>query len=420
MGADGSVRRVRRALRSAPLALLAAVAAAQATVFLLRPRGGVIAPDPVDLGRFFTAGQIDRATDFRGPQLALYGAGLAVQAGVLAVLVVRRRHAGRLPRGPLRRPLVGAALMGAGVVGLVALATLPLDAVARSRSIDVGLVTGSWPGWAWDVARSTAISAAVTGAGCAAAIALMRRSPSRWWIPASPLVAVIGAALVFAGPLVLDPIFNRFESLPAGPVRSEVLGLADRAGVRVGDVFVVDASRRTTAANAYVTGIGSSKRVVLYDTLLRDFPPAETRLVVAHELAHVRYRDVPRGLLFLALVAPLGMFAIARLTRAWGPREDAPAGPATVPALLAAVALVALLIGTVSNQLSRRVEARADSYALKLTGDPRTFIAQQRRLALRNVSDPDPAAAVSFLLGTHPTARRRIGIGLAYERGARP
>ena len=80
----------------------------------------------------------------------------------------------------------------------------------------------------------------------------------------------------------------------------------------MGEVYEVDASRRTTAANAYVTGLGHTKRVVLYDTLLKDFTPAETRLVVAHELGHVHYRDVPHGLLWVALVAPFGTLAVAR------------------------------------------------------------------------------------------------------------
>ena len=213
-------------------------------------------------------------------------------------------------------------------------------------------------------------------------------------------------------------MFNRFERLPDGPVRSQVLDLARRSGVQVGEVYVVDASKRTTAANAYVTGIGSSKRVVLYDTLLRDFPGDETRLVVAHELAHVHYRDVPNALLFLALVAPVGMFAVSRLTRAWGPGDGLPAGPSSVPALVASVTLVMFLIGTVSHQLSRRVEARADSFALRLTGDAPTFLSQQRRLALQNVSDPDPPALARVLFGTHPTTRQRLGIGLAYEREA--
>ena len=127
---------------------------------------------------------------------------------------------------------------------------------------------------------------------------------------------------------MLDPVFNKFTPLPAGATRDDVLELAKKAGVDVGEVYEVDASRRTTAANAYVTGLGHTKRVVLYDTLLKDFTPAETRLVVAHELGHVRYRDVPHGLLWLALVAPFATLVVARvgekLTTRRAPRRSPP------------------------------------------------------------------------------------------------
>jgi STE24 endopeptidase len=193
-----------------------------------------------------------------------------------------------------------------------------------------------------------------------------------------------------------------------------VLTLARRSGVNVGEVYVIDASRRTTAANAYVTGLGSTKRVVLYDTLLDNFSRDETRLVVAHELAHVRHRDVPRGLLFLALVAPVGMFAVARVTG-----RLAGAGPAALPALFLSVALVSTPVVWISNQLSRRVEARADSTAITVTMAPEAQIGFQRRIALRNVSDPDPPDLWHALLGTHPSTMERIGIAKAYESGAR-
>ncbi|CAB4919334.1 unannotated protein [freshwater metagenome] len=403
------------------LALVGSVAMAELAVALLAPRSGVLDPAQVDLGRFFTARQLDHAADFRGPQLWLFVGTLLVQAAVLALLVLRSGRIGTLLARPWRRPVLVSAAAGAGISVLLVLATLPVLAVMRARAIDVGLVTQSWGGWLWDVARSAALGALLAAIATAAAVALMRRLPRGWWAPASGVVVAIAAVLVFAGPLVLDPLFNRFERLPPGPTRTEVLNLAQRAGVNVGEVYVVDASRRTTAANAYVTGFGSSRRVVLYDTLLRDFPRAQTRLVVAHELGHVHYRDVPRALLFILLAAPLGMLAVALLTRWWAPLPaGSRAGPATVPALFVAFTLVALLITTVSNQLSRRVEARADTYALELTGEARTFIDQQQRLAVQNVADPDPAAAVRFLLRTHPTARERIGVGVAWEAGRRP
>src|SRR5205085_10216102 len=166
---------------------------------------------------------------------------------------------------------------------------------------------------------------------------------------------------LYAGPVLLDPVFNKYTPLPAGKTRTEVLDLARKAGVKVGQVYEVDASRRTTSANAYVTGLGSSKRVVVYDNLLKDFTPQEVRLVVAHELGHVHYHDVPYGLLWLALVAPFGVFAVQRLSERFSP--DTTGTPAALPAVVLSLALVAGGLGVVSNQLSRRIEARADTFS---------------------------------------------------------
>jgi STE24 endopeptidase len=220
------------------------------------------------------------------------------------------------------------------------------------------------------------------------------------------------------GPVVLDPLFNRFTPLPEGRTRSDVLDLARRAGVDVGEVYEVDASRRTTAANAYVTGLGRTKRVVLFDTLLEHFTREEIQLVVAHELGHVRHRDVPRGLLFVALTAPASLFAASVLARRLD-RSGLPAGPQTVPTLAAAIALVAVPVGIAGNQLSRRIEARADSFSLRLTGAAEPFISFEQRIAVRNVADPDPPRLRTLLLATHPPTLERIGIARAYEAGAR-
>jgi STE24 endopeptidase len=208
-------------------------------------------------------------------------------------------------------------------------------------------------------------------------------------------------------------VFNKFKPLPEGQTRSDVLQLAQQAGVDVGQVYEVDASRRTTAANAYVNGLGHTKRVVLYDTLLQRFSRDEVRLVVAHELGHVRFRDVPRGLLWLSLVAPFALLAVQRLTEALAPDLR---GPAVVPALGLSLALVSAAQGVVSNQLSRRVEARTDSYALRLTGAPEPFVAFERRITLQNVADPDPPGWARWLLGSHPSTVERIGAAVAFER----
>jgi STE24 endopeptidase len=229
------------------------------------------------------------------------------------------------------------------------------------------------------------------------------------------VVLGFGVLTTYAGPIVLDPIFNTFKPLPEGRLRSDVLRLARAAGVEVGQVYTMDASRRTTAANAYVNGLGRTKRVVLYDTLIDGFTPAETRLVVAHELGHVHYHDVRNGLVWLALVAPFGMWAAAVLAERLSPREGAFDARA-VPAVALALALVVPVLTIVSNQLSRDVERRADAFSLRLTHDPRTFIAFERGITRKNVGEPEPPALARFLFGTHPSTLERIGQAEAFER----
>ena len=381
---------------------------------LLRPRSGVIEPAPVRTEAYFSASELQRAEDYRRPQVAIYGGVLVVELGLLALLVAR--PPGRL-RGPFRRPVLAGAAAGAALSLAISASILPLQIVSRERAKDVGLVTQSWDGYARDKSISWGIGALLAGAGAAAAVGLIRRYPRGWWMPGSAIVVAFGAVSIYAGPVVLDPLFNTFKPLPAGQTRADVMKLAERAGVDIGDVYSVDASRRSTAANAYVAGLGKTKRVVLYDTLLDNFERDEVRLVVAHELAHQHHRDVPKGLLYLAIVTPLGMFAVAQMTRRFAPGGEP--GPAVLPVLALGLVVMTTTITTVSNQLSRRVEARADSYALTLTGLPEPFIGFEQRIALRNLSDPDPPDWQTFLLATHPPTIERIGIGVAYERGAR-
>jgi STE24 endopeptidase len=405
---------VRRTLRL-PVALVAAVVVAEGAVLVLRPRDNGPEPVVVNARAYFSPAQVEKGEDFRSGQLALYGARLLIEGGLLILLV---RRPPRWLRREHRRPLVTGAAAAAVLSVTLGLAALPVGAISRERAKDVGLVTQGWTDWVGDVAKGQAIGAVIAAAGGALLLFGMRRFGPRWWAPGAVVVVAFGVVFTYAGPVVLDPVFNDFTRLPAGQTRSDVLDLAGRAGVKVGEVYEVDASRRTTAANAYVTGLGSTKRVVVYDNLLKDFTPAETRLVVAHELGHVRHHDVTHGLIYLAIVAPFGMFAVALVAEGLVPRKDRFA-PAALPAVALAIALVAPAITIVSNQLSRVVEARADAFALELTREPQTMIDFQRRIAIQNVSDVDPPAWQSFLLGTHPTALQRIGAAVAFERERR-
>ena len=396
-----------------PLAFIGAALAAGGATLILRPRSGIVTPASASAGDYFTPEQLQRARDFRGRQRTILLASLLVEGAALALLVAR-------PPALLARldsrPLLGAAAAGAGLSAGMTAVALPLSVVSEQRSRDAGLSTQSWGPWAGDVAKSTAIGTVVASAGATVGVALIRRFPRVWWIPGS--AAIVGFALLtsFAAPVVIDPLFNKFEKLPDdGRLRTDVLDLAKRANVDVGEVYRVDASRRTTATNAYVWGIGRTKRVVMYDTLMRDYPEDQVRSVVAHELSHVVHRDVPRGLLWLAIVAPTGTLFVKVLAERLN-GERALGVASGLPALAAAIAIVSTVVGAASNALSRQVERRADAFALELTRDPAAFIGLTRSLAVTNLADPSTPRVFQIMFGTHPTTLERIGAGIEWAR----
>jgi STE24 endopeptidase len=409
IGATVSLVRPYSRFRTAA-SVLAAVAAAELGSRLLSPGERAIEPAEVDLREHFSPAEIRRGSAFARPQLVIGLARSAIDVTTLALAV--RRLPGALPGRP-RRPVAAGALTGAGLAVAGTLPGLPLAVLSRRRAIAVGLVTQSWRGWAADLVKSTAIGAGLAAGAGAGVVAVTRRYPGGWWLPAGAASVVVGAAFAALAPVVLDPVFNDFEPLPEGQTRSDVLALASAAGVRVGEVYSVDASRRTTAANAYVTGLGPTKRVVLFDTLLDRYSRDEIRVVVAHELAHVRHRDVQRGVLYAALVAPAAALAVQRLSWTLSPERGS---PGALPALALAAAVVAAPVGLIGNRMSRAIERRADAFSLTLSGAPDAFISFERAIALQNVADLAPPRWVTRLLSTHPPTSERIGAAVAYRR----
>jgi STE24 endopeptidase len=182
-------------------------------------------------------------------------------------------------------------------------------------------------------------------------------------------------------------------------------------------VFTVDAARRTTGANAYVAGLGSTKRVVIYDTLINDFPPAERRQVLAHEFGHARHHDLIVGLMWFAFVALVALFAIDLLARSLAARRGVDfASPAGIAMLLAAAMVAIAISQPAANHWSRAIEARADAVSLRVTQQPDAAIALERRLTIQNLSRPQPTPVRQLLFGTHPTPMQRIGMAVTVRR----
>jgi STE24 endopeptidase len=263
-----------------------------------------------------------------------------------------------------------------------------------------GFSTQSWGGWAADRAKGFAIGAVLAAVGMVALLGAIHLFPSSWPPVAASGAALVALLLVFVAPLLLEPLFNRFDPLEDGEVADALLALARRAGVPVREVLVADASRRTRKHNAYVSGLGRTRRVVLFDTLLADASRPEIEIVVAHELGHRRHRDVAKGTL-LAMAS----FALAVLV-AW-PLDPT---PRRIPLLLLVWGVLELVTLPLASAFSRRLERLADRFALELTRDPRAFEAAFHRLATANLADLDPPRLVYALLFTHPTPPERIAV----------
>jgi STE24 endopeptidase len=308
------------------------------------------------------------------------------------------------------------------VVLLPALLELPFAARGRVARDRFGLVTQGWGGWAVDRLRGLAVSLPLALGALFAVYALA--GVTRWWWGWAALGAA-GATLLlsFLAPLVLEPLFNRFTPMGPGPLRDALLALAARDGVAVREVLVADASRRTTALNAYVSGFGRTRRIVVYDTLLATERPREVELVVAHELGHVVHRDVLRGTALGAAGAGLGVCVLAAVV-SWRPLLDAAgvarfADPRSAWLLAAAASAGGVLAGPFGRALSRRVERRADVHALDLTAAPEEFVAMQRRLTVANVGHPRPPRLPHLLLSTHPAPADRIALARAWRPAER-
>jgi STE24 endopeptidase len=362
----------------------------------------------VSLRNGFTAEQVDRAGRYHRPLYLVFAVDLVFGAGVLSVLAFTR--VGDWVYDAVEGlPWWGAAAAFAAlVVGVSALVRLPLAfwrGFVRERRW--GLSTQRLGGWLADAVKGTAVGALFAALVELALVALVRSSS--WW-PLWAALAVSAGVLVlsFLAPVVLEPIFNRFRPLADAELARELRALAERAGVPVREVLVADASRRTKKVNAYVSGLGRTRRVVLYDTLLEHAGTPEVRLIVAHELGHRRARHVLKG----TLLSMAG--AVVAVLLVWAALGGDAGDPRKAPVVFLLGLGLELATLAPGSALSRRWERAADRASLELTDDVAAFETAHRELALANLADLDPPRFVYLLLFSHPTPPERIAAARAF------
>jgi STE24 endopeptidase len=360
----------------------------------------------LDPREYFSARELDRHERYESVLRVLFLAAVLVQGAVLVAFVLA---APRLLRRLPFRPVVQGVMLAAAIVASVWLARLPVGLVAHWWRRRYGIARQDYLEWLVDPWLELAAEIALTAGLVGVAMVLAARLGPRWWVVGTPLFVLGAAALVVAQPLLLEP---RVEPLRQPALEADIRRLAERTGVGSVDVVVRDAASRTRAGNAEVYGLGPTRRVVLWDTLLEGgYEAGEIRVLVAHELAHVARDHVWKGLGWVALLASPVLFLVAKAAGLRGGLQR----PEAVPVALLAVLCLELALLPATNVVSRRYEAEADWEALEATGDPASSQTLTLRLTRASLADPDPSTWAYVLRRTHPTAMQRIAMAKAWE-----
>ncbi|MCG3211549.1 MAG: Protease HtpX [Anaerolineae bacterium] len=275
-----------------------------------------------------------------------------------------------------------------------------------------GQSTQSLADWLKDQAKGMALSGVLGLIILLVIYGLLTTAPGSWWLWAALVMLVFSVLLSNLAPVLIFPLFYKYKPLDDDELVVRLTRLAERAGAQVRGVYAFDMSSKTVAANAALMGLGSTRRIVLGDTLLTNFSHDEIETVLAHELGHHVHRDLPLGILVQSGLTLVG-FWLADAVMRWGVSAfgyNGLADPATLPLLLVALALFGLVTMPLGNAWSRWREVLADRYALETTGKTQAFINAMTRLANQNLADAEPPAWVEFLLHSHPSISKRVAL----------
>ena len=280
-----------------------------------------------------------------------------------------------------------------------------------------GLATGRLSGWIRDRVKSLAVGTSLACGATLIVYALISRFPERWWLAAGLAFAALIVGVTHLTPILLLPLFYSVKPLEKASLRARLITLAERAGARVLGVYEWGLSDRTKKANAALTGLGTTRRILVSDTMLADYSDDEIEVVLAHELAHHVHRDIWKGMAFESASIVAGFYLAARLLAlSRGPvgLRNA-ADVAGLPLLLLAAGAVSIVMLPVAQALSRAYERRADQFALDLTGNPPAFISAMRRLGAQNLAEERPSKIVQWLFYSHPPLCERIAVAQGFE-----
>lgn len=404
-------RLASRLARPSTLALLAGAALwLWAAYALWHTTASVPQGSPLSPHRFFSDSFLERSSSY---ERFLLVDGLLAALTLLAVLAVYARRGHRLMRESAAGRVGTGMLLGMLGFAVVWLAELPFGLAAVWWQRDHGVSHQGYLEWALESFLGLGGTFLFVAAALAIAMGLAGRLRRWWWLAAAPVF--VGLAFLFT---LLSPYLIPSASPLRDPgLRADARALERSEGVKGTRFVVEDVDRFTTAPNAEATGLGPTKTVVLWNTLLsNNFRRTEIRAVLGHEVAHLAHHDP------LKLVGWLALFLIpvAGLIELFTRRRGGMARPEAVPVALLVLVVLQLLVTPMFNLLTRRAEASADWSSLEATREPAAARAMFRRLSTTSHSSPDPPAWTSLLYGSHPTIMQRIEMTYAWERAHRP
>lgn len=292
--------------------------------------------------------------------------------------------------------------------------SLPIDILRHEVSLHFGISIQDFPDWFKEQLLSFAVDALFTLPATIVILYFIRRSPKRWWLPVWLLSIPFIVFLMYIQPVVIDPLFNHFYSLRDGTLKHEILGLAERADIPANNVYEVDMSKKTNALNAYVNGIGSNLRIVLWDTTVERLDHREVLFIMAHEMGHYVMHHLFWGMVGSIAMMLAGLYLSAkgllRIVSRWGPGLNIhhPGDLAALPILLLLFSLLSFAGTPIENAVSRHYEHAADNYAVHLTKDKAAGISAFQKLSNAGLGEMNPPALVKWMIYDHPTMMERI------------
>jgi STE24 endopeptidase len=266
--------------------------------------------------------------------------------------------------------------------------------------------------WVSDMIKSLLLSATLLGTTVAAGLWIIQASPDYWWLFLWSFIFLFSLFLMFISPYVVEPLFNKFRPLEGGALEEKVRGIAEKAGIRVSKVFMVDASKRSHHTNAYFTGIGKVKRIVLFDTLIRKMNEDEIIAILAHEIGHWKKRHIVKRLIGFEAASLIGCYTAFRILQTDFLTDMFCIGNGN---FFAKVVILSFMAGIVlfpftalSNYISRRQEEEADRFATDLTSDPESLATSMIKLSRDNLSNLHPHPLYAKFYYSHPPVLERI------------